>query len=217
MNNQGQDCDAEPEPDCQIEPLALYYIERCCGEDESGSALRKVVMQGSTNFSGSFEFNSAGRSTDGPSCTTHIPVSYTNTTQWPAICPVDIPGPTVVVRKIYECSKPITSCENGIPVYGTTCLDNSEILVEFFANQGATYERREDDCTTSQQCFSAFLTGSAIYRRAKSTSDTHVAVGTYTMVWSSTPYADDCYYPGPKQGCPGESPFPSTIAVGIKP
>lgn len=217
MNNQGQDCNAEPEPNCQEEALALYYLERCCGQGEVGSALRKVVMQGSTSFSGSFEFDSSGRTSDGPSCTTHIPVSYTNTTQWPAICPAEQPGPTVLVRKIYECSKPIISCENGTLVYGTTCLDNSQILAEFYAVQGANYERREDDCTTSQQCYSVFLTGYAMYRRAKSISDTHVAVGTYTMVWSSTPYGDDCYYSGPKLGCPGESPFPSTITVGIKP
>jgi len=218
FNGQGQDCQAVSEPNCQEELLAFYWIEPCCGENESGSALRKVVLQGSTNFSGSFEFDSTGRTGSTASCTRKIPVSYSSATQWSAICAADMPGPTVVVTEISECSKRITNCADGSSAFGASCLDVSQIRVNFFANIGANYTRRENDCTTSDRCFSAFLTGSAIYQRAKSASDTHVAVGAYDMVWSSTPYADDC---GPglgyKSGCPGVSQFPSSITVGIKP
>jgi len=217
MNGQGQDCAAEPEPNCQEEPLALYYIERCCGQDEFGYALRKFVLSGSTNYSGTFEFNSVGRTNDSQNCTRHIPVSSSTTTLTSTYCSGETPSPSVQVLAIYECSKRITNCATGAPEFGSACLDFSQITVQFFANQGGNYTYRDPECTTTQGCFSAFLTGTAIYRRAKSASDTHVAVGAYTLVWSSTPYDDNCYLTGPKQGCPGNSPFPQTITVGIKP
>ena len=219
LNGNGQDCPGgEPEPNCREEPIATYYYEPCCGPDEFGVSLRKAVYQGSTAFSGSFEFDSRGRANDTASCTRHIPVSASNVTQTIAYCPADTPGPTVRVTEIFECSKNITNCATGDPDFGARCLDASEIRVEFFAIQGTNYDYRAN-CADPPvpQCASAFITGSAIYRRVKSSTDTHVAVGAYSLVWSSAPYEDACTGNFWKRGCPGDSPFPRVITVGIKP
>jgi len=218
MNDQGQDCAGEPEPNCREEALALYWIEACCDADgNSGSVLRKVALGGSTDFRGSFEFDSRGRQSDAASCTRHIPASKSVADPTSAICPADMPGPSVSIVAIYECSKQITNCTTGIPNFGAPCLDVSEVRITFAANTGATYTYRELDCTTSEQCFSASLTGTAVYRRAKVATDTHVAVGVYSMVWSEAPYGDSCGTGNPTVGCPGSGPFPRTIEVKVKP
>jgi hypothetical protein len=210
----------EPEPNCREEPLAFYWLEDCCDDDGFyvGTRRRKVLLQGDTTCSGSFEFDSRGRRDDNANCTRQIPVSASNVKMTTPICVGGSPASSVQVNAIYDCSKPITNCATGVPDFGARCLDVSMIEVSFWAYVGAhyTYKRYCSEPAT-QECWESYLVGKAVYKRAKSATDTHVAVGAYSLVWSESPYGDGCGTGNPTIGCPGDSPFPRVITVGIKP
>jgi len=215
LGEQERGCKGEPNPACSPMPLAVWWWETCCGPDELGYTLRKKPLAGDTSYFGIYEFDSRGLTGAGY-CDRHIPYSNGNVLWTTPTCPSTQSQPSVIIRQINQCARKITG-PGCVPDFHATCIDHSEITVEFFAEMGTHWNFRDQDCSILPQCASIVLQGRATYRRAKTETDTHVAVGAYTMVSSSYPGDSvECGGTGANEGCPGTPPFPYTIPVEIK-
>ena len=170
-----------------------------------------------------FEFDSIGKTDLDPnrSCTRFIPASvnlqglaeqcgqYEDTVYW-----------YTEYSGVRTCAQRISDCSANPPTRDSTCADVCEIALSFFG--AMTFRTVVDDCggNSNNVCQPFAVVVNAIYQRAKSHSDTHIAVGEYQCVWSSLePDGYAVSYPCVNFGCGAGGSLgaaPSTITIGIK-
>jgi hypothetical protein len=213
---------------CTPESLKYYYPDECCIPDKGGfTGLRQQAFSSTGNFSAYFEFDSVGyTSIPFIPCSRHIPVSYQEVDDTGIVCDsFSIASVEIQTIGLKSCSKVYDNCLVVPPTQRDPCLDISEIQLQFAQSYEARYQVEGDAyCETPRvdRCEALTVGYVGVYRRQKVSSDTHVAVGSYDLVYfyeypnGGCPFNDACRY---RSECGNASQYgvPATITIGIKP